>query len=102
MKGKPITADYARRRMQWEPVVEVTQFKGDSETHSALSADDHFADFENTNITFKRKTPFEAALPVVRPALKRVCLLAKVGVNPCKFGLIGSLMHTGFILRRGR
>jgi len=46
LKGEPITAEYARRRMAWEPVSEVTQIKGDSETHPRLSPDDEFADFE--------------------------------------------------------
>ncbi len=46
VRGQPITADYARTRMQWEPISEVTQIKGDSETHAQFSPDDEFADFE--------------------------------------------------------
>ena len=46
VKGQPITADYARTRMQWEPITEVTQIKGDSETHAKFSPEDEFADFE--------------------------------------------------------
>ena len=99
LKGKPITADYARRRMQWEPVVEVTQFKGDSETHSALSADDQFADFENYEYYIQKgKTAFSASVAdFIRPALKRgLSVESKIGVNPYKFGLIGSTdAHTG-------
>ena len=34
--GKPISTDYAKMRMRWEPVVETTQIKGDSETHPRL------------------------------------------------------------------
>lgn len=36
-EGRPITADYARTRMKWEPLHEMTQMKGDSETHPTLS-----------------------------------------------------------------
>ena len=44
--GDAISSDYAERRMRWEPIAEVTQLKGDSETHPSLSPDDPFADFE--------------------------------------------------------
>ena len=42
----PLDADYARRRARFEPVYEVTQMKGDGETHPMLSPEDEFADFE--------------------------------------------------------
>lgn len=47
--GQPIDAAYAKARQQWEPVVEVTQIKGDSETHPALSPTDEFAEYETYN-----------------------------------------------------
>ena len=46
LKGMPFTTESARTRARWEPVAEVTQYKGDSEAHPDLSPDDEFADFE--------------------------------------------------------
>ena len=100
LRGEPITAEYARRRMQWEPVVEVTQIKGDSETRSDFSPEDEFADFENYDyyIQVGKKNDYKAsAADYIRPALKRgLSIGQQVGVNPYKFGLIGSTdAHTG-------
>ena len=98
-EGNPITADYAERRMRWERVVETTQIKGDSETHPALSPTDEFADYERYSFVMVPTGPI--AKPVeadyVRSALKRgLEIEAKTGVNPYKFGLIGSTdSHTG-------
>ena len=46
LRGQPIDSDYANLRNRYEPIVEVTQIKGDSETHESLSPDDEFAKFE--------------------------------------------------------
>ena len=101
--GGPMTADYARRRAAREPLVEITQIKGDSESHPFLSPNDEFANFgdagwELGNLTMQRKkTPDMLAGDYVREALKRgLAVEAKTGVNPYKFGLIGSTdSHTG-------
>jgi hypothetical protein len=45
LSGKRLTRDYAERRNIWEPLYEVTQIKGDGETHPALSPNDEFADY---------------------------------------------------------
>ena len=44
--GQPLTASYARERMRWEGVVEVTQVKGTSEVRPELAPNDEFAEFE--------------------------------------------------------
>jgi Protein of unknown function (DUF3604) len=101
--GAPMTAAYARRRAAHEPLVEATQIKGDSEAHPFLSPNDEFADFGKAgwdigNLTMQRKsTPDMQAGNYVREALKRgLAIEARTGVNPYKFGLIGSTdSHTG-------
>lgn len=101
--GKPMTADYARLRQKWEPLTEVVQAKGESESHPFLSADDEFADFGKAgwdigNLDLSSlKTSDMFAGEYAREALKRGLLLqAKLGVNPFKFGMIGAGdLHTG-------
>ncbi|MFK7895993.1 MAG: DUF3604 domain-containing protein [Myxococcota bacterium] len=93
--GKPIDRDHATLRARFEPVVEVTQIKGDSETHPFLSPDDEFADYERwdkTNIFGLRKTtPDMHVGSYARSALKNGLLIeSKVGVNPYRFAMIGS------------
>lgn len=95
--GGPMTADYARRRARLEPVVEITQIKGDSEAHPFLSANDEFAGYgvagwELNNLLMQQpKTSGMFAGEYVREALKRgLALEAQTGVNPYKFGVIGS------------
>jgi Protein of unknown function (DUF3604) len=101
--GGPMTAEYARRRAAREPLVEATQIKGDSEAHPFLSPNDEFADFGKAgwdigNLTMQRATtPDMHAGNYVREALKRgLAIEARTGVNPYKFGMIGSTdSHTG-------
>ena len=93
--GKPLNKAYAQTRSRWEPLYEVTQIKGDSEAHPLLSPDDEFADFENLdagNITGKfAKTKDMLPKEYGRAALKEgLRQEQKLGVNPFKFGMIGS------------
>jgi hypothetical protein len=95
LAGEPLSAAYARSRMRWEPVVEVTQIKGDGETHPLLSPEDEFADFErwdSYNIMHTQETT-APMLPgsYARSALKRgLAEERRMGVNPYQFGMIGS------------
>ena len=93
--GDAINSDYAARRMRWEPIAEVTQLKGDSETHPSLSPDDPFADFERWdeyNISNTAKTtPDMYPGSYARSALQRgLALERSAGANPYAFGMIGS------------
>lgn len=101
LKGHAITADYARRRILREPVAEITQIKGDSETHPNVSPDDAFADFESYEFHIQKtgskfKYPAKDA-DYIRSALKTGLKIDQaVGVNPYKFGVIGSTdAHSG-------
>ena len=88
--------------MRWEPLYEATQMKGDSETHPVVSPDDAFADFESwdrANLAMlKESTPEIKPFEYARPALKNgLAMEQKLGVNPFKFGMIGSTdSHTSF------
>ena len=97
--GKPVDADYATTRAQWEPLVEATQIKGDSETHPALSPNDEFADYETYDfaLTPDGARPKPTIADYVRTGLMRgLELEEKLGVNPYKVGMIGSTdAHTG-------
>lgn len=93
--GKKLTKSYAQTRSQYEPLYEVTQMKGDGESHPLLSPDDEFSDYENLdagNISGKvAKTKAMLPKEYGRSALKEgLRLEKKLGVNPFKFGLIGS------------
>jgi hypothetical protein len=108
--GLPMTPDYAQTRARFEPIVEVTQIKGDSETHPFLSPSDEFAEFERWsgwagwqnggafNGRPVPKRPDELIqYEYARSALQLGIGLAEtLGTNPFKFGLIGSTdAHTG-------
>ncbi|MBL7472149.1 DUF3604 domain-containing protein [Robertkochia sediminum] len=90
---KPLDSDYATRRMKWEPIYEVTQMKGDGEAHPMLSPKDEFADFEtwDKGSFAAAKEPEMIPKEYAREALKRgLYYTTTLGVNPFKFGLIGS------------
>lgn len=92
--GEPLGVDYVKTRARWEPVAEVTQIKGDGETHPYLSPNDEFADYETWDFGNFHGVPktkgmleFEYARSALKNGLK---LEAEFGTNPYKFGMIGS------------
>ena len=101
--GRPIDMEYANMRERWEPVEEVTQYKGDSEAHAKLSPNDKFADFETYEHLLKPgadETKEHTPDPgdYARTALMRGLEMENsIGKNPYKFGMVGSTdSHTAF------
>jgi hypothetical protein len=105
LSGEPIDAAYAERRARLEPLYEITQMKGDGETHPLLSPDDEFADYgtwDGGNWNGEPKTPEMLPNEYARSALKRGLQLEQdLGVNPFKFGVVGATdSHTGLSTTR--
>jgi hypothetical protein len=99
--GGKVDTNYVELRAKWEPLYEVTQIKGDGETHPLLSPTDEFADYEtwavgNLDIT-QLKTDDMLKREYAREALKQgLALEEKLGTNPFKFGMVGATdSHTG-------
>jgi hypothetical protein len=99
--GGKVNKNYVEQRARWEPLYEVTQIKGDGETHPVLSPNDEFADYEtwdvgNLDLTELKKDNMLAG-EYAREGLKRGLLLEKqLGTNPYKFGMVGATdSHTG-------
>ncbi len=93
--GRKLDKAYVTQRIRWEPLYEITQIKGDGESHPFLSPDDEFADFENWDIgnldVSEAKTDDMLAGEYAREALKRGLLIEKrLGTNPYKFGVVGA------------
>ena len=95
--GDPVDAAYGERRLRNEPLVEITQVKGTSETHPSLSDTDEWAGFEIMPYRVATMLPSAAPGSYVRDALRRGLALERGGaVNPYQFGFIGaSDTHTG-------
>ena len=106
-EGDAIDADYARTRARWEPLYEMTQYKGDSETHPILSPNDEFADYETWHVAgffaqrpdgWENQKQYEYARSALKIGLDQH---AQLGINPFKFGMIGSTdAHTSLSTAR--
>ncbi len=104
--GSAFDAEYASLRARWEPLVEVTQIKGDGETHPKLSPNDEFADYETWDTSnlggTEAKTDDMLEGEYARSALGMgLQIEAETGVNPYRFGMIGSTdSHTALSTSR--
>ena len=97
--GEPIDAAYAEQRRRNEPLVEITQGKGTSETHPALSPNDEWADFElwrKNAMTYGEDGSISFAEGATTGAFARDALRAgleierEIAANPYLFGFIGA------------
>ncbi len=98
LSGRPLTREYAQRRMANEPLAEIIQAKGQSDTDPALSPNDEFADFEIWKYLLDGSGVAKSATgSYIRQAYGvGQELQAKMGANPFKFGIeAGTDFHSG-------
>lgn len=89
--GNPLDDSYADQRMRNEPLVEITQIKGTSDTHPALSPNDEWANFEIYTLRVGTSLFSEPKGSYVREALMNGLALEEQGVaNPYKFGVVAA------------
>jgi len=93
--GRALDAFYVEQRAKWERIYEITQIKGDGETHPFLSPDDEFADYGTWDVgnldLSTAKTDDMLAAEYAREALKiGLALEQELGTNPYKFGFTGA------------
>ncbi|WHI49583.1 DUF3604 domain-containing protein [Microbulbifer sp. MLAF003] len=98
--GSPLTPEWARLRARYEPLYELVQVKGQSESHPALSPEDEFANWDlwdRGNLILKPKPPGALQYEYWREALKSGLRLEKaLGTNPFQYGAnAGTDTHTG-------
>ncbi|WP_323844569.1 DUF3604 domain-containing protein [Microbulbifer magnicolonia] len=98
--GSPMTKEWAAMRAKYEPLFEVTQIKGQSESHPSLSPEDEFANWDlwdRGNLIVKPKPPGALKYEYWREALKNgMRLQDELGTNPFQYGANGATdTHTG-------
>jgi len=96
--GGPMDERYAQRQALNEPLTEIYQTKGQSETHPLLSPNDEFAGFEQFPNLINVGLPSQIQYGFVRQGLAEGMILEdKLGTNPFKMGIVGgSDNHSGY------
>jgi hypothetical protein len=88
----PMDARYAKRQARNEPLFEMLQTKGSSDTHPTLSPNDEFADFELFNNMINVGQPSQITNGFFRQGLAEGMILEeKLGSNPYKMGLMAGV-----------
>ena len=94
--GRPLDAATARRRAANEPLAEIAQSKGQSETHPLLSPEDEFASFELFETLFSGKQGRVHGSYVREAWGLGLVLSQRIGVNPYRSGVVGATdLHNG-------
>ena len=87
----PFNEAYMQKRLRNEPIVEITQIKGTSETHPILSTRDEWAGFEIAPYRVATGALSKVDGSYVRQAMLKGLTLEQQGIgNPYQFGFIGS------------
>lgn len=89
--GKPLSEAYNSTRERNEPLYEITQIKGTSETHPVLSPNDEFAGFEQWDYTLSADS--------LRPTHRKGSFARKALLDGLSFQAAGkgNPFHYGFI-----
>jgi hypothetical protein len=94
----PMDARYARRQQENEPLTEIIQTKGSSDTHPLLSPNDEFANFELFQNMINVGQPSQVKYGYIRQGLVEGMILEeKLGTNPFKYGIVsGADSHSAY------
>jgi hypothetical protein len=89
--GSPLDRAYAEKRMRNEPLVEIAQMKGASDTHPFLSPSDEWAEFEIRPFKLGPRALSNPKGSYLRDALlSGLQFAATLGVNPYRFGVVAA------------
>jgi hypothetical protein len=91
-KGRPIDAAWAQERVNNEPLTEIHQLKGTSETHPLLSPNDEFADYEILTYVFGgvERTPKIHGSYIREAWQNGLAMQQSLELNPYKMGVVGA------------
>jgi len=94
----PMDARYAKRQALNEPLTEIIQTKGSSDTHPAMSPNDEFANFELFPNMINVGQPSQIKYGYIRQGLVEGMILENtLGSNPFKMGIVsGADAHSGY------
>jgi hypothetical protein len=93
LNGSKLTQEYIEQRLRNEPLVEIMQVKGASETHPSLSPNDEWADFAINEALLglggEQKSRINGGY--IREALRNgLVIQTESGANPYAFGVVAS------------